>query len=59
MRLLALPAAAQEKRPVRKPAAKSAEHPAHSKPTPQQIRRFDQLEKKEELEKKEHEKNKN
>jgi hypothetical protein len=45
---LAIPAAAQEKKPARK-----SEHPAHSKPTPQQIRKFNQLEKKEELEKKE------
>lgn len=48
---LAMPAAAQEHKP-KKPAGK-AEHPAHSKPTPQQIRKFNRLEKKEELEKKE------
>ncbi len=41
---LALPVAAQESartKPARKPSA-------HSKPTPQQIRKFDELEKKEE-----------
>ncbi len=48
---LALPSlAAQEKKPApRKPAGKPL---AHAKPTPQQIRRFDELEKKEQKEEK-------
>ena len=41
---LAIPAAAQEKK-TKKPTARPA---AHAKPTPQQIRRFNELEKKEE-----------
>ncbi len=56
---LALPSlAAQEKKPApRKPAGKPL---AHAKPTPQQIRRFDELEKKEQQdeEKKERQKEK-
>jgi hypothetical protein len=50
---LTIPVAAQEKakKPAPKPSpgAKSARHvpPAHSKPTPQQIRKFNELEKKE------------
>ena len=43
---LALPALAQEKKPARKPGAGRV---AHAKPTPQQIRRFKELEKKEEI----------
>jgi hypothetical protein len=46
---LALPAAAQEKKPAKKPAAKPV---AHGKPTPQQIRRFNELEKRQPKEKK-------
>lgn len=45
---LAAPALAQEKKPTKKPAARpAAQRPAHAKPTPQQIRRFKELEKKE------------
>jgi hypothetical protein len=48
---LALPAAAQEKAPApRKKAA--ASQVAHKKPTPQQLRKFDELEKKREAKKK-------
>ena len=46
---LAFPAAAQQRKPVKRPAAKPA---AHAKPTPQQIRRFNELEKKQGREKK-------
>ena len=46
---LAFPAAAQEKKPARKPGARP---PAHAKPTPQQIRRFNELEKKEQAQEK-------
>jgi hypothetical protein len=38
-------AAFAQDKPAKKPAVRAA---AHAKPTPQQIRRFDQLEKKEE-----------
>ena len=44
MLALAFPVAAQQKKP-KKPAGKPS---AHSKPTPQQIRKFNELEKKEE-----------
>ena len=46
--LLALPAAAQEAAPKKKkkPAVQKSELRAHSKPTPEQIRRFNELEKK-------------
>jgi hypothetical protein len=48
--LLALaPAMAQQPAPKKKPAAKQA---VHKKPTPQQVRKFDQLEKKREVPKK-------
>ena len=48
--VLALPAAAQEKKaPARKPAAKQA---AHKKPTTQQIRKFEDLQKKRQAENK-------
>jgi hypothetical protein len=44
---LAMPAAAQEQKP-KKPAGKpAAQRQAHAKPTPQQLRRFNELEKKE------------
>jgi hypothetical protein len=44
---LALPALGQESRPPKKPAVKPAGRAgAHAKPTPQQIRRFKELEKK-------------
>jgi hypothetical protein len=48
---LALTAAAQEKAPAprKKPAASQV---AHKKPTPQQLRKFDELEKKREAQKK-------
>ena len=46
---LAVPVAAQEKKPAKKPAARPA---VHGKPTPQQIRRFNELEKKQQKEKK-------
>lgn len=48
---LAFSAAAQEKAPAprKKPAANQA---AHKKPTPQQLRKFDELEKKHEAQKK-------
>jgi hypothetical protein len=42
---LAGPLVAQEKKPAKKPVAKT---PAHSKPSPQQIREFNKLEKQEE-----------
>ena len=47
MLVLALPAWAQEKTPAakKKPAAKT-QQAAHKKPTPEQIRKFNQLEKK-------------
>ena len=45
---LAIPVAAQEKKPAKKPAARPA---AHAKPSPQQIRRFNELEKKKRTEK--------
>ena len=51
---LAIPAAGQEAGKPKRPAAKSAmakpvgQRAAHSKPTAQQIRKFDELEKKEE-----------
>ena len=45
---LAVPVAAQEKKPAKKPAAKPV---AHAKPTVQQIRRFDELEKKQQKKK--------
>jgi hypothetical protein len=41
--VLAVPAAAQDRKPAKKPAAKPA---VHTKPTPQQIRKFNDLEKK-------------
>jgi hypothetical protein len=45
---LAAPLAAQEKKAPKKPLAKpAAGKRAHSKPTPQQIREFNKLEKKE------------
>lgn len=47
---LAIPAAAQEKSAPRKPAAKPGAR-VHAKPTPQQIRRFKELEKKKRSEK--------
>jgi hypothetical protein len=45
---LVFPAAAQDKAPApkKKPAAKKAQQAAHKKPTPEQIRKFNQLEKK-------------
>ena len=46
MLALALPAAAQDKQAAKKGSA--GRSPAHSKPTAQQIRRFNELEKKEE-----------
>ena len=48
---LALSAAAQEKAPApkKKPAARQV---VHKKPTPQQLRKFDELEKKREIQKK-------
>ena len=47
---LALPAAAQEKQAPKKGSA--GRPPAHSKPTTQQIRRFNELEKKKEKQQK-------
>ena len=51
---LALPAWAQDDRPApapKKPAATRKQAPvAHKKPTPEQIRKFNQLEKKQETE---------
>jgi hypothetical protein len=46
---VALPALAQEKKkapPKKKPAPAAAKGKAHSKPSPEQIRRFNELEKK-------------
>lgn len=46
--LLALPAASQEATPKKKkkPAAQKTDLRAHSKPTPEQIRKFNELQKK-------------
>ena len=44
--LVLVPAAAQEKKPPAKKAHKMPPGKAHSKPTPEQIRKFDRLEKK-------------
>ena len=47
--MLALTAAAQEKAPApRKKPAPTARQVVHKKPTPQQLRKFDELEKKRE-----------
>jgi hypothetical protein len=46
--VFSLTAFAEEKKPAKKPLAKpAADKRAHSKPSPQQIRKFNELEKKE------------
>jgi hypothetical protein len=45
---LAFAAWAEDKAPMKKPAP-AAKQAAHKKPTPQQLRKFDQLEKKREV----------
>ena len=46
--LMSAMAAAQDpaQKPSKKPAAKKLQHSAHAKPTPEQVRRFNQLQKK-------------
>ena len=48
---LAVAAFAEDKAPKKKPAP-AAKQAAHKKPTPQQLRKFDELEKKRETQKK-------
>ena len=44
--LLSAPLAAQERPAKKKPAAKAKKMKSHQKPTPEQIRKFNELEKK-------------